>query len=131
MHHLAPELSLCLNGIGHPSGVRSVIELFWCFAQSRVDAANAEAHQRGFHPVGNASALANRLLALAGGTFRILLFQRGLCCSAFLAARPAKLGTLEKPRCSRHTAMLVGRTTTLRCLGVILWPALKASSRQR
>jgi hypothetical protein len=65
-----------------------------------VEAANAEPCQRCFHPIDDACALANQLLALTGRAFCVFLFQGGdsghaavLC----LAAQPTKQGTLQKP----------------------------------
>src|SRR5215472_16570308 len=100
MRHLACKLGQCVgwNGVSLRRAQRC--KPLRCFAQFRVEAANAETHQGGFHPVDDAGALANQLLALASRAFRILLFQCGNSGHAavfLLAAQPTEQRPFEQP----------------------------------
>src|SRR6202051_5412169 len=99
MRHLALQLGQCVERNWTPLRGTQCWKLFRCFAQFRVEAADAEAYQCGFHSVGNTSALANQLLALAGGTFCILRFQggdRGHGAVFLLTAQPTEQRPFEQ-----------------------------------
>src|SRR6516162_6910046 len=100
MRHLACKLGQCVGWNGASLRRAQRCKPLRCFAQFRVEAANAETHQGGFHPVDDAGALANQLLALAGRAFRILLFQCGDSGHAavfLLAAQPTEQRPFEQP----------------------------------
>jgi len=97
---LAFKLSQCVGRNGAPLRRAQRGKLLRCSAQFRIEAADAEAHQRRFHAIDDSGALANQLLAPAGRAFRTLLFQcwdRGHGAMLLLATQPTKEGTLEQP----------------------------------
>src|SRR5215831_16573479 len=100
MRHLAGKLGQCVGWNGASLRRAQRCKPLRCFAQFRIEAANAETHQGGLHPVDDAGALANQLLALAGRAFRILLFQCGDSGHAgvfLLAAQPTEQRPFEQP----------------------------------
>src|SRR3954449_5160910 len=92
--------SACVfGGKAAPSGVRKVSEALRGVAQSRLEAADAQASQVGFDPVHDAGALADQALPLAVRPPRIFLLKgrdRRHGAVVRLPAQPAEEDALEQ-----------------------------------